>query len=204
MHIRGIHTWFTSAVYILSHFNLDEKQCKNLSENHLKLFIQRKLIKDYKSFWEKERVDRMQEGKLDTYFSIKRNFGMEKYLILDTFSHRKALCQLRISAHNLSIESGRYTKNKSIPRDQRICKYCKSNSVESEFHFLTACTLYEEERVVLYKKIYNVNPNFISLDDNEKAHWLLIQENLEIISSLAFYVNACFKKRNNVVLDKNI
>lgn len=204
LHIRGIHTWFTSAVYILSHFNLDEKQCKNLSENHLKLFIQRKLIKDYKSFWEKERVDRMQEGKLDTYFSIKRNFGMEKYLILDTFSHRKALCQLRISAHNLSIESGRYTKNKSIPRDQRICKYCKSNSVESEFHFLTACTLYEEERVVLYKKIYNVNPNFISLDDNEKAHWLLIQENLEIISSLAFYVNACFKKRNNVVLDKNI
>ena len=50
-------------------------------------------------------------GKLDTYFTIKQNFGLEPYLtILKKFERRRSLTKFRISCHNLMIEKGRYYK----------------------------------------------------------------------------------------------
>ena len=43
-------------------------------------------------------------GRLDTYFSINKEFISEPYLMLEHFYMRKAICKLRLSAHNLWIE----------------------------------------------------------------------------------------------------
>ena len=51
--------------------------------------------------------------------------------------------RLRLSSHNLAIETGRYT---SIPRRERICTFCNTNVVENEFHFLLACPYYIDLR----------------------------------------------------------
>ncbi len=51
---------------------------------------------------------------------------------------RKHFCKLRISAHKLAIETGRYTVPKTLP-DDRYCLLCKHGSVESEYHFLSQC-----------------------------------------------------------------
>lgn len=137
----------------------------------------------------------MVAGKLDTYFSIKQTFCRESYLSLSSFHHRRALCKLRISAHNLRIETERYNKAKHLTREERICCHCSLNKTENEIHFLTQCTLYKSERLHLFNNISDTNPNFVLLNDNDKAIWLLLQEDPNILRSLATYIIACLDKR---------
>ena len=64
---------------------------------------------------------------------------IEPYLLVCTKpEHRKALCRLRISAHDLQIERGRYA---NIAREDRKCRTC--GVVEDELHFLNDCTRYD-------------------------------------------------------------
>ena len=70
---------------------------------------------------------------MDNYICVK----LDKQLFFN-------LAKLRISNHQLEIETGRY-KKKVI--DQRLCKVCNENGyVEVEFHFLITCKAYQTER----------------------------------------------------------
>jgi hypothetical protein len=56
--------------------------------------------------------------KQKTYSStFKKNFVLENYIALTSLEKRRDFTKLRISAHKLHIESGRYYKPK-IPRDR--------------------------------------------------------------------------------------
>ena len=66
--------------------------------------------------------------------------------MLQHFYMGKAICKLRLSAHNRLIETGIYVKQKSMPFSERICKHCSLNLIENKFHFLSQCSLYEPER----------------------------------------------------------
>ena len=48
-----------------------------------------------------------------------------------SFHHKSAMSKLRISAHNLPVETG-------LPRDERICPFC-SDEVGNEVHYFTKC-----------------------------------------------------------------
>ena len=67
------------------------------------------------------------------------------------------MTRLRISAHDLEIERGRYF---NIPRPDRICKWCLASKndkiTESEKHFLFDCDLYLEYRNKLLKDLKNL------------------------------------------------
>ena len=153
LHNKGIQTWYASAIYILRLLNVNITSCRNMSENQLGCLVKKYLIKSFKAFWYKQREEKSADGKLDTYFNIKKEFKSEPYLTLDNFHMRKAICKLRLSAHNLLIETGRYAKPRSLPRSERICKHCNFNCIENEFHFLSRCSLYETERTKLYGQI---------------------------------------------------
>ena len=88
-------------------------------------------------------------AKLEFYNTLKHKFEPEKYLLISNAKHRNALSRLRISAHNLYIERGRYTKPLT-PRDERICLFCAYNLnlsvVESELHAINCCGLYSAIR----------------------------------------------------------
>ena len=94
--------------------------------------------------------------KLEFYNIIKNEFGIAKYLYIKNDKHRFALSRLRISAHNLYIERGRY-KNPPVSRDDRICMYCKhnynTNMIESESHVLDDCALYNSVRTTICSSI---------------------------------------------------
>ena len=62
-------------------------------------------------------------------------------------SDRSVLAKMRISAHNLTVEKGRYT---DIPRHDRICKVCNTGSIENEQHFLLECPAYKLLREDLF------------------------------------------------------
>ena len=84
--------------------------------------------------------------KLEFYNTVKINFGYESYLNLKNFEYRKALTKLRISAHGLFIERGRYTKT-NIERGDRICLFCSTfyndKIIEDELHAIDSCPLYK-------------------------------------------------------------
>ena len=119
LHDKGIQTWYTSALYSLELLNLNIFACRNLGENQLINIVMRTLTKKFKLFWNQERERKMSDGKLDTYFSFKNDFCREPYLDLHQYQLRKSICKLRISAHNLLIESGRYSKKGSLARENR-------------------------------------------------------------------------------------
>ena len=107
----------------------------------------------FKAQWEKQKST---SPKLTYYNSIKSVFAREPYLSQCMgFSHRSRTTQLRISAHDLQIERGRYL---NLPRDERICTWCKTtlgqNIVEDEKHTLFECDLYSNLR---NKLINNLN-----------------------------------------------
>ena len=58
------------------------------------------------------------------------------HLSFDDFSIGRLFTQIRISDHILEIKKGRYKK---VPRDERICKVCKT--IEDENHFLFNCKI---------------------------------------------------------------
>ena len=73
-------------------------------------------------------------GKLRTYSQFKETFLLENYVTQLPLNTRRNLTKLRISAHNLAIETGRYNNTissiTSKPIDKRLCHHCKT--VESE------------------------------------------------------------------------
>ena len=95
---------------IIKSLNININHIKNYTEKELINIVKSRLRKQFEKYWDDER-DNLSSGKLTTYFKVKKTFNMERKIILDEFKLRRALCRFRISAHNLRIESGRYSKN---------------------------------------------------------------------------------------------
>ena len=128
----------------------------SLSNNTIKLhpiksrkFRTWKIVDSLKNWftvqWEKHKST---SPKLSYYNSIKSVFEKEPYLdYCMGFSRRYCTTQLRMSAHDLQIERGRYV---NIPRKERICIWCKTtlgqNIIEDEKHTLFDCDLYSTIR----------------------------------------------------------
>ena len=82
---------------------------------------------------------------MGTFYSFKSVFHREVYLdVVKDRSHQQALTKLRISAHKLEIENGRYSK-KSIT--DRLCKKCSQNKVEDETHFIVIARVINQKDI---------------------------------------------------------
>ena len=56
------------------------------------------------------------------------------------------------------------------------------------------------EKARLYSQVHHKNNNFMPLCDNDKARWLLFQEDRDILFALGTYIHSCFEKRNKKCL----
>ena len=108
---------------------------------------------------------------------IKNSFIFEPYLdIIQKADSRRCLAEIRLSAHNLEIERGRYSKT---PREQRLCKFCAEQGtsiVEDELHFLLQCPLYKDKRDILLGTVTLETPRFTYLPIQSKLLYLLTAE----------------------------
>ena len=92
--------------------------------------------------------------KVYLYASFKTIFKFESYLdYIEEFTAGCTLAKLRVSAHNLQIETGRFSKTKLL---QIMCffpyrKTPNTLAVEDEIHFLLACSLFNEERQKFFR-----------------------------------------------------
>ena len=71
---------------------------------------------------------------------------------------------MRISYHNLGIETGRYNK---INREQRICKHCNKNEIDDEEHFFLSCSQNEPIRKDFLENINKIYPTGGVINKND-------------------------------------
>jgi hypothetical protein len=107
--------------FVKSHINFKIKYTGIKLNEFIVRSVRKKLFHSFLDYWNKKSKE--PEGKLDTYFKIKKCFSRETYLSINNFRLRRALCQIRISAHELKIERDRY-KKPYVERSQRICEKC--------------------------------------------------------------------------------
>ena len=90
-------------------------------------------------------------NKLNTFSNIYSDFSLQKYLSFGIPKDKtKGLSKLRIGAHVLLVERGRYFRPQ-IPRDQRVCATC--NKLEVEERFILYCAKYSTAREILFNKM---------------------------------------------------
>ena len=125
--------------------------------------------------------------KLQSYCIFKEDTHLESYIdTVKITKYRFALSRLRLSSHNLAIETGRYT---GIPRHERICTSCNMNVVENEFHFLLACPHYIDLRRKYLPAYYCSWPSL------HKFKSIFQWKSKTLINNLSKYIYFAFNKR---------
>ena len=145
--------------------------------------------------FKKSDQDILDHNKLRTYKTFKSSFTREPYLeLVRNRNQRCFLSRLRVSSHNLQIELGRHTRPVT-PIEQRYCKFCLPQAaptrppetssptppsrptaepaVDTEFHFLIQCPLFNSQRNRLFDKLSEVNPSFANLSLADKFKVML-------------------------------
>ena len=163
--------------------------------------VERKLIERYNSFFKEAINGRITVkgrtlDKLRTFKTFKNNYKLENYLCMKVDKHLIFnLAKLRISNHQLEIETGRYQK-KVI--DQRLCKVCNQNGmVEDEFHFLLTCKAYQAERNEFFTEINAIIVPFESYTSQEQFLFLMSTNDTEVIMLLIYFIEKCLQIRQS-------
>jgi len=199
-------TWSNCMYIIMSNFNhpmIWESQGDIDTPINSKFFTE-SLESKYTSQWKShiaKAEDPLIPNKLRSYADFKSDFKIENYILSCPLENRRLFSKLRISSHNLSIETGRYTKPKT-PREKRNCIFCKQVAVEDEFHMLMNCSLYSEERANFIQSLESFSN--INFDCTPEIYKLLITCNhgdSEFSSELCQFVNKCFQIRDAALLE---
>ena len=104
---------------------------------------------------------------------------------LKSFEQMRCLTQLRISCHQLKIETGRY--HGTLLQDRK-CERCSSGEVEDEYHFLFHGNKLENDRNLLLKEIAKSCPNSKRLNSKDKLVWLMNTEEQSVFTTIATFI----------------
>jgi hypothetical protein len=188
----GYTNWFANVRSLLEKYGFFDVWLNPLSVNQncfIVVFKQR-LIDEYLQEW---RASINCNDVLFLYKSVKDSFEMSPYL--ENIVSRKlriALTKLRISAHNLRIQTGRYSRER-VERNLRYCLICNTNEIEDEFHFVFKCPAYENLRNIYIKNYYRNRPSMFKFTQLLKS-----DKNKETIM-LCQYINEAFKLRYQII-----
>ena len=118
--------------------------------------------------------------KLRLFKKGKVNFNFECYLSqVQNVKHRQAVTKLRISAHKLPVETGRY---RNIPYNDPICKHCDLNEIGNEQHYLLSCsnTMFRIVRNKFIDNLYKINKSLMLCHTQDFFHYLLAMKDKNI------------------------
>ena len=119
-------------------------------------------------------------------------YGIYRYrLDVISLEQRRCLTQLRISCHQLNIETDRY---QGTLLQDRKCQRCSSGEVEDEYHFLFHCNKLENDRNLLLDEIAKSCPNFKRLNSKDKLLWLMNTEEKSVLTTILDYNNIYSKE----------
>ena len=137
-------------------------------------------------------------NRLRNYRLYKNSFRKEEYLTSISYKpYRSCLSKLRLSAHKLRIETGRYVKKEEkLPPSERICKFCSIRQCEDEYHLIMKCSLYENERNQLKLNAFLLYPHAKLYDEPTLYKWFMANLDENILMHLSKFIYICFDKRS--------
>ena len=196
-HANSENSWYGAVESLLTKSNIT---C-DIAIKHLIKSIKAELQGQFLTFWKNKLFDDRNKpngNKLRSYRSYKNTFQQEEYLTLRSKVQRGDFSRLRLSAHKLQIEIGRYGKKgeRKDPQD-RLCLHCVNNECEDEFHFVMKCTLYEDLRTNLFTYVRSKFPVFNDYNEDTQFIWLMSNLDPDVINVFTNYVHTCFTKRRN-------
>ena len=116
---------------------------------------------------------------------IEENFIEEPFLDeVKNYDVKTNFFKFRTSNHSLFIETIRYS-GPILPREKRICKFCKNDEIENKVHLLIKCSLYADLRENFFQRMARVldfNP-----DDQSNA------------LNIANCIHKCLSKRKDII-----
>jgi hypothetical protein len=133
--------------------------------------------------------------KLRTYRLYKEAYSIEHYVsCIMSRKLRSGLARFRSGTLLLEIETGRW---RGIPEEQRICKMCNTQSVESESHFLLHCPTFDTQRREYFDHVQSKTNNlFGNLNDAEKLKVLMEPE---FVAGTASLVVRMYDNRKDIL-----
>ena len=183
---RNRPCWLTTIDFLLNLLN------KNIAD--YRYMVEKEIVSKVRNtltsiFIEKCQATLLTNKKLAIYKELKHNYLFETYLSdVKDFSKRVAVSKFRLSAHNLPIESGRYS---NIPKQNRLCNFCNLSEVGDEFHYCMVCPHHEflKLRTTYLQSINLINSNFQLLDKKSLFSYIIsmADKSIIIITSIFFY-----------------
>jgi hypothetical protein len=139
---------------------------------------------------------RHQKTKLRYYNIFKADIETEHYILANLSKRVRAIyAQFRSGILPLGIETGRF---QNINLEDRLCLYCSEQgrqNIEDEFHFLCECSNYQEERLILFRKVCLKHSEFQQLDTIDKFIFLNVNAQVQTAS----FICKAFDKRRKYV-----
>ena len=159
-----------------------------IPEKFFPLFATR--LKDiYISNW---RTGMSQSSSMQLYANLKTIYERSSFIsVLENKYQRNIIAKIRLSSHELKIETGRHNKTE---RKNRICDLCSLNDIEDEFHFTLICPIYKDLRLKYIPRFYINKPSMYKFIE------LLKSSNKRILSNLSLFFRKAFLMRKNEYL----
>ena len=197
--LRSTKSWLRKINTLLSKLNLTLNDISNNNIITLTNKIKACFHSAFIEYWQTEMSSDQRKGeqgnKLRTHRKFKTTFTKEPYLTdCQNSAHRKSFAKLRLSAHKLQIETGRYSKER-LPPDKRLCTICNNNECEDEFHFVMCCAKYSNLRQNLFQTVEKLYPHFKMLNNDSRFIWLMANADSKIINLIAKFIHECFQVR---------
>jgi len=99
---------------------------------HFPIAYKNAIINEFKNSW---LLSLSTSSVLCTYRLFKNDFYFPTYLDCVPRKTRVAITKLRLSSHQLRVETGGYASNRT-PHNEIYCLMCNSIDLEDEYHFL--------------------------------------------------------------------
>jgi hypothetical protein len=108
----------------------------------------------------KQSILQSQRSKFTMYVSLNPELGQHPmYSEMNIPEYQRVIfTRLRLSAHNLRVETGRWAR---IPREERLCS-CSTGEVQTEEHVLVHCPLSSQLRSLYPDIVFNIPAMFSS------------------------------------------
>ena len=200
LHVAG-HGTLTSIVHFIYKSAYDQDVLTHYDPhvsrpNQLKLKCEKYLQGQYQTcFYDQQNRDEVSH-RLKSYIDIKQDYTTETYLLLRMpLNITRPISRLRLSDHDLHVETGRYNKPKKTPFENRTCLHCRT-TIEDQLHFMTTCPLYDKDRQEL-EAVYRRNHPDVTAKSNEHKYKLYIQPDsiAQTIATSKFIYNALNERK---------
>lgn len=180
--------WLTYPTELLSKHNLPNNKIDQDMIDTLSI----KTKQNYETYC-KSKIQTSE--KLIVYKTIIDSSPAEYLDMINNCNYRKSVTKLRICAHRLEIETGRY---KNIQRIHRTCKFCDTDAIEDEVHFICTCPAFSRTREQFFQKITNITPSFTDMNPTEKVTFVLSCNNSTIAPSIGRFCHQILSERKKL------